>query len=140
MKIVIDTSIIISALRSSRGASHRILLSIGVDPRLTTFVSVPLILEYEDVAKRQSRQLGLPRLEIETVIDYLCSVSQHQRVFYLWRPFLKDPRDDFILELAVAAACRCIVTHNVRDFKGCELFGVAAMTPQQLLGYLEGTS
>lgn len=138
MKVVVDTNVFISALRSKRGASHRLLLLIGVDPRLTTCVSVPLILEYQDVARRQARDLGLTYADIDAVIDYICSVSEHHPVFYLWRPVLKDPNNDFILELAVAAQCRYIITHNIRDFRGSERFDVAVITPQQLLAKLEG--
>jgi hypothetical protein len=59
-----------------------------------------------------------------------------QEIFYLWRPFLADPSDDMILELAFAADCQYIVTHNVRHFAGCERFGVEAITPGDFLALL----
>ncbi len=64
---------------------------------------MPLVLAYEAVAKRHARELGLTFGDIETVLDYICSVASHRRIFYLWRPVLKDPGDDMVLELAVEA-------------------------------------
>ena len=96
-------------------------------------LSVPLVLEYESAAKRLSRVIGLTHSDIDDVIDYLCSVAKHQNIFYLWRPFLRDPMDDMVLELAVASRSDFIVTHNLRDFTGIEEFGIQAITPQQFL-------
>jgi len=56
-----------------------------------------------------------------------------QEIFFLWRPFLRDPRDDMVLELAVAAGCEAVVRHNRKDFRGIEQFGLKALTPQELL-------
>jgi len=56
-----------------------------------------------------------------------------QEIFFLWRPFLRDPRDDMVLELAVAAGCEAVATHNRKDFRGIEQFGLKALTPQELL-------
>ena len=91
-------------------------------------VSVPLVLEYEETAERKSRLLGLSHSDIDDIIDYICLVSDRREIFYLWRPFLKDPENDMILELAVEASCDFIVTHNLEDFSGVERFGVRAIT------------
>lgn len=131
-KIVIDTNALISALRSRNGASFLLLRLIGRD-RYVPFVSVPLVLEYESTAKKQSRSLGLLHSDIDDVLDYLCKVSEHRKIFFLWRPFLKDPKDDMVLELAVEGDVDYIVTHNLRDFIGVEQFGVKAITPQEFL-------
>jgi hypothetical protein len=64
-------------------------------------------------------------------LRYLASKAWLQEVYFLWRPFLSDPDDDMIVELAFAANCAYIVTHNVRDFQGCEVFGVDAITPSE---------
>jgi predicted nucleic acid-binding protein len=101
--------------------------------KFSLFLSVPLVIEYESVAKRMSRNLGLTHSDIEDIIDYLCTVGQHRQVHFLWRPGLKDPGDDFILELAVESECDYIVTHNVKDFKNINKFKVKAITPQTLL-------
>ena len=130
--IVIDTCVFISALRSRNGASY-ILLSLIDDPRFEFYLSVPLVLEYEAVAKRMSRSIGLTHQDIGDVIDYMCTIGKHRKIHFLWRPNLKDPGDDFVLELAVESGCEYIVTHNIRDFSGSEKFGVEVITPQELL-------
>ena len=132
LKIVIDTNVFISALRSSHGASYRLLRLVGKD-RFTTYVSVPLVLEFESTAKRQSRSIGLLHSDIDDILDYLCMVSEHRRIFFLWRPFLKDPKDDMVLELAVVAEVEYIVTHNLEDFHEVEHFGIKAITPKEFL-------
>ena len=60
-------------------------------------------------------------------------MANQREVFYLWRPFLKDARDDMVLELAVGAECNFIVTYNKRDFRGVERFGIAVVTPKEFL-------
>ena len=67
------------------------------------------------------------------MIDYICSVARRQSIFFLWRPLLKDPKDDMVAEVAAAAGCDAIVTYNVRDFVGVEKFGVRILTPADLL-------
>jgi putative PIN family toxin of toxin-antitoxin system len=132
VRVVVDTSVVISALRSRRGASFRLMRLVGRD-RFRTVVSVPLVLEYESAAKRVSRSAGLRHSDIDDVLDYLCKVSEHRQIFYLWRPHLRDPSDDMVLELAVEAEADAIVTHNVRDFSGAEEFGIRVLRPQDLL-------
>jgi putative PIN family toxin of toxin-antitoxin system len=131
-RIVIDTNVLIAALRSKRGASHKLLMLLG-DEVFTTHVSVPLILEYEGVAKRQLGDISLTEQDIDDIIDYICAIAGKHRLFFLWRPYLKDPEDDMVLELAVTANCDFIVTYNIKDFKGAEEFGVEVITPQEFL-------
>ena len=64
-------------------------------------------------------------------------MSQLQEIFFLWRPALSDPNDDLILELAVAAGCEYIITHNRRDFRGLEKWGIAAVPPSDFLKLIE---
>ena len=71
--------------------------------------------------------------DIDSVIDYICKVAHHHEVYYLWRPFLKDPADDMVLELAVTAGCDCIVSYNKRDFEGIEEFGIEVLTAREFL-------
>ena len=131
-QIVVDTSVFISALRSKRGPAFKLISLVGSD-LFEINVSVPLILEYEHVAKRQGVRTGLSDGEIEDIIDYLCTVGNRREVFFLWRPFLKDPHDDLVLELAVEAGSAIIVTFNVRDFVGADQFGVRTLTPHAFL-------
>jgi predicted nucleic acid-binding protein len=94
---------------------------------------VPLVLEYEAVAKRLSRSLGLTHTDIENAIDYLCAVAQLQDVFYLWRPTLRDPGDEMVLELAVSAGCDAIVTYNAADYTEARRFGIDVLSPVAFL-------
>lgn len=77
--------------------------------------------------------------DIRDLIDYICDVAVWQEIFFLWRPHLRDPNDDLILELAVAAGCDAVVTHNTRDFTGAEQFGVQVLTPGAFLHSLRRT-
>jgi putative PIN family toxin of toxin-antitoxin system len=132
IRVVIDTNVFVSALRSRKGASFKILNLIGSDVfRLS--ILVPLLLEYESSAKRISELTGLTHSDIDDILDYICKVAEHRDIYYLWRPFLKDPKDDMILELAVESESDLIVTHNVRDFVGIEQFGLGAVTPGKFL-------
>lgn len=137
LRIVLDTNILVSALRSNLGASHRLLLLLG-DKRFQIYISVALVLEYETAVKRSSSGIKLTEKEKNDVLDYLCSVGLHQKVHYLWRPYLKDSGDDMVLELAVASGAAGIVTFNKRDFKGIEMFGLKVYTPQEFLRTLGG--
>jgi len=131
-RIVIDTNVLVSALRSRNGSSFR-LISIIDDERLKVAISVPLVLEYEDAIKRNKSGIKLTKGEVEAVLDYICLVAERRKIFYLWRPYLRDPKDDMVLELAVESESEFIVTFNKRDFKGVEMFGMEAVTPKELL-------
>lgn len=103
-------------------------------------MSVPLALEYEAVLVRHATELRLKRDDAEGLVDYLCQVAHRQEIHFLWRPALTDPRDEFVLELAVAARCDAIVTHNVRDFEGVSSFRPRVLTPAEFLSQLEERS
>ncbi len=130
-RVVLDTNVVVAGLRSRRGASFRLLSQLGRG-RFEVAVSVPLVLEYEEVLLGE-RPLGLAAEDVQVVLDYLCSVARHQEIFYLWRPILPDPQDDLVLEVAVAAACSVIITHNRRDFAGADRFGIRVLTPAAFL-------
>jgi predicted nucleic acid-binding protein len=130
--IVLDTNILVAAIRSRRGASFRLLEQVG-QGRFEVVLSVALVFEYEEVLDRHRVAAGLEKSDIRDLLDYLCVVGRHQEIFYLWRPFLPDPDDDHILELAVAAGCDGIVTFNVRDFAGADRFGLWIETPRVFL-------
>lgn len=131
-KIVIDTNVIVSALKSRNGFSFK-LLSMIDDERFKVAISVPVILEYEDVIKRNRTNIKLRKTEIDTVLDYICLVAEEREIFYLWRPFLDDPRDDMFLELAVESESNYIITFNKRDFKEIERFNIKVLTPKEFL-------
>ena len=131
-RIVIDTNVLIAALRSRRGASYKLLMLLD-SGKFEMNVSVPLVLEYEDAAKRLVGEIPLTEQDVDYILDYICKIARHRRVFFLWRPFLGDPKDDMVLELAVAANCEFIVTYNRRDFQGAERFGLQVITPKEFL-------
>ncbi len=133
--MVLDTNVLVSALRSKRGASFRVLSLVGTG-RFEICLSVPLLFEYDDVVRRHLDQTNLTLAQADHVLDYLCSVGIKQEIFYLWRPTLRDPKDDLVLELAVAAQCRDVITFNLKDFAGSDRFGVRARRPHELLAEL----
>ena len=103
-KVVLDTNVLVSALRSKQGASHRLLMLLD-SGRYVPVVSVPLVLEYESAAKKLVGPTRLSGRDVEAVIDYLCAQAQCAEIYYLWRPFLKDAKDDMVLDAAVASDC-----------------------------------
>ena len=132
IRAVLDTNIVYSGLRSRNGASFKVLESL-LRTKFQPCVSVPLILEYQQILVGKQSDLALEVSEIESVLDYLCLVGHKQKVFYLWRPILRDPKDDMVLELAVAAECEYIVTYNAKDFRSAERFGVSIVSPSNFL-------
>ena len=134
--IILDTNVLIAGLRSRRGASFA-LLGLLAEGAFEISVSVPLVLEYEAVARRQARELGLTHADVDAVIDFVCRQAHHRKIFYLWRPFLRDPNDDMVLEVAVEAQCTYIVTCNTRDFAGVEQFELRTLTPGEFLTLLQ---
>ena len=129
-KVVLDTNVLVAALRSRQGSSFRLLSLLGRG-HFETVISVPLFFEYEDVLARE--EIGIAPSSVKDVLDYFCQVSHKQDIHFLWRPFLKDPKDDFVLELAVASRCDAIVTYNIRDFRGSEKLGVRVLRPAEFL-------
>jgi putative PIN family toxin of toxin-antitoxin system len=138
MKVVFDTSVLVAAARSNRGASYALLARLP-DAGFQTVISVALFAEYRAVLLRPENLLQRTPVQAEGFLDFLISRSDLKEVFYRWRPALPDADDDLILELAVAAGCRYIVTHNVRDFRGMEQWGIAAVTPGDFLKLIKTT-
>ena len=132
MLVVLDSSVLVAALRSRQGASFRLLELLRDEP-FEIAVSVPLALEYEAVLVRHAAELSLSREAAVGVVDFLCGVAHRQDIHFLWRPSLPDPQDEFVLELAVAANCAAIITHNVRDFVGAKKFKLQVLTPAAFL-------
>ena len=132
IETIVDTNVLYAGLYSARGASHQILRAIECD-RIKIALSTALLFEYEEILRRNQSELLLSDREIEAILDDLCQRSHHQTIYFLWRPQLSDPKDDHILELAVASGIDTIVTHNIKDFRSAEEFGVRAITPGQFL-------
>ena len=131
--VVIDTNVLLAGMRSRLGASFR-LLSLVDSGRFDISISASLLLEYEDVLMRNVPLLSENEVnDVLDVLDYLCEIANRQTIFFLWRPVLRDPNDDLVLEVAVAGGCDCIVTFNGRDFAGAERFGLRVMKPREFL-------
>lgn len=130
--IVLDTNVLVSALRSKKGASHFLLRMID-DERIQLNLSTPLVKEYEDVLSRTVHNLDSQ--DVSDILDYLVSIAQGHKIYYLWRPILKDIKDDMVLELAVKAQS-VIITYNKGDFKGAEKFDIKLLDPKEFLTLL----
>jgi putative PIN family toxin of toxin-antitoxin system len=133
MRVVLDTSVLVAAMRSTRGASYALVHAIPT-PTFQPCLSLALYQEWQDVLTRpENLAPGSTPDDARRFLRYLAGQSHLQEIYFHWRPFLSDPDDDFVLELAFAAGCRYLVTHNVKDFRGSEQLGVAAVTPREFL-------
>jgi putative PIN family toxin of toxin-antitoxin system len=135
MKLVVDTNVLVSALRSRRGAAYRLLRTIR-RRGIPLAISVALVLEYEDALSRPGMIPDIPQPALLRFIDALVALAEHQAVYFMWRPYLPDPKDDMVLEVAVAAAATHLVTYNGHDFRGAERFGLMVVTPIEMLRQL----
>lgn len=132
MRVVLDTSVLVAAARSRRGASNALLELLPCE-EFSPAVSVSAFIECRDALLRPGNLLHRTADQAEAFLDFLLSASHLQKIHFLWRPALPDPDDDLFLELAVAARCGYIITHNIRDFRGAEKWGVSAVTPADFL-------
>jgi putative PIN family toxin of toxin-antitoxin system len=137
MNYVLDTNVLVAGLRSPRGASAEVLRRV-LRQEIAVVCSVPLFLEYEAVLTRpnQLSAAGLSSSEIGNFLNVLAGFVQTVEIRFLWRPQLRDPNDDMVLELAVNAqrlgSPVAILTFNHKDFLPQTLtFGVRVLTPRQ---------
>ncbi len=140
MKIVIDTDVFLSALFSKKGASHILVRWIREQYVIKSIqhnvVSNTQVTEFSDVFTRAQNlsRANLSQKEAEIFIDAICLISFHQKIHYLWRPFLRDINDDMVLEVAFNSNAEYIITHNIKDFKGVEdKFNIQILTPKLFL-------
>jgi len=137
IQIVIDTNVLVAAARSKAGASFELLrLFATCDTRWQWNISTALLLEYEAVLKREQHRQGRTMAVVDTFLDDLAAQANRHSIFYLIRPFLTDPDDELILELALASASRYTVTHNRGDFQDAGRFGLSVLTPGEFLRVL----
>ncbi len=133
MRVVFDTNVLVAAARSKRGASYQ-LVSLLFTGKFKIAVSLPLYMEYLDVLMRPAvKPSGVTDADILDFVDEILQKAQTQNIYFLWRPWLKDKKDDMILELAIASQADYIVTFNLKDFRNIELFGIEAITPKDFL-------
>jgi putative PIN family toxin of toxin-antitoxin system len=131
-QVVLDTNVLVAALRSKLGASHHLLKLLG-DAHWRPNVTVAVVLEYESVLKRDCREFGLTEDDVDDVVDAICSHAGLHRLYFLWRPVASDPDDDLMLEAAIASHSDFIITFNQRDFPDSTKFGIRCLTPREFL-------
>jgi len=139
MLAVLDTNVIVAALRSRDGASFQILKAI-IDGKADFALSIPLFLEYEAVLKRPATlsASALSIKDMDTILNMLCAQGKPKKLHYLWRPQLTDEQDEMVLELAINAAADAIVTFNCNDFlPAANKFSMPIITPSKYYHWLK---
>ena len=140
MRVVLDTDVIVAALRSPTGASAAVLRSIR-QGRGTLLLSAALLIEYEATCQLAEHRLasGLTAGEVEAFLDGLAFLAEPVEVHYRWRPQLQDPGDEMVLEAAVNGRAHALVTFNRRDYGEVpETFGVEVLSPAEVLRRIRG--
>lgn len=138
MKVAIDTDIIVAARRSRSGASNALLRTLRAG-QLEAVASVPMMLEYEAVLMRpeQRQATGMSVQDVEVFLDALAALLIPVTPYFLWRPRLRDPDDEMVLDAAVSGGVEAIVTFNVQDFlPGASQFNLQILTPGEALRQL----
>jgi putative PIN family toxin of toxin-antitoxin system len=133
VRIVLDTDAIVAAMRSPTGASAAILRK-ARRGKIALLLSVPLAMEYEAVCVRPEHQLaaGLSEQEVRIFVDAVIAIAEPVKIHYLWRPQLRDPSDEMVLETAVNGQANLLITFNVRDYGTAPArFGIEVMTPRE---------
>lgn len=131
MRCVLDTNIIVAAMRSPAGASA-FLLRAARSGRITMLANVALALEYEAVCRRAEHILasGLSLAEVDIFLTAVVAMVEPVESHFLWRPQLRDPSDEIVLEAAANGRAAAIVTFNRRDFGVApKPFGIDVLTP-----------
>lgn len=131
VQIVLDTNVLVAALRSRLGVASKLLTMLN-DPRWQVNISTTLILEYEDVLKRPG-MVPISPAAVDILLDGLCSIANQQEIFFLWRPTSTDPNDDFLLELAFCSQADFIITYNASDLRVAAELGIKVVTPREFL-------
>jgi putative PIN family toxin of toxin-antitoxin system len=131
-RVILDTNVILAAMRSQTGASHRLLLNIG-HSRWQSVVTPALMYEYEEVARRPGSAPRLSPQDITDILDLIYQQSHRQLVWFSWRPLSSDPGDDAILEAAIAGGCDFVVSFNERHLRIAREFGIEVLKPAELL-------
>lgn len=138
MRLVLDTNVLVTALCNGAGASH-LLVRLALADKITFMASPPLWLEYEAVLKRPEIRMrhGISLENLDIVLDTLAAHVKPVHLSYLWRPQLRDPNDEMVLETALNAAADVLVTFNTKDFVDAAVrFSLKLATPAECIKYL----
>lgn len=140
-RITLDTNVLVAGLRSRRGASHAVLRH-WLNGRFLACASVPLWIEYEATLERDeiAAAHGLTAGEIDSLLDAWAGHVEPVELHYTWRPQLRDPKDEMVLQTALNGRCEALVTFNEADFaKAARKLGMPVWNPRDLLRRLETT-
>ena len=135
-RVVLDTSVIVAGLRTRHGAANRVLRLVA-DGRLVLLATPPLFLEYEDVLGRPEHRLvhGLTPEAIEEFLAELAALVEPVGIHFQWRPQVRDPSDEMVLEAAINGRADALVTYNIKHFAvPGERFGIPILRPVDVLG------
>lgn len=135
MRLVLDTDVVAAAMRSPTGASAAILMA-ALEQRVTLLANVPLVIEYEAVCSlaehREAARLN--KDEVRQFLDAVVAMMEPVETHFLWRPRLRDPADEMVLEAAVNGNATAIVTFNIRDYGNvAHDFGLEVLRPRDVL-------
>ncbi len=130
-----DTDAVVAAMRSPTGASAAIVRAVR-QKQATLLLSVPLAMEYEAVCRRPEHRIeaGLSERQVEIFLDAIIAMAEPVPTHFLWRPQLRDPNDEMVLEAAVNGSAEALVTFNVRDYgTAASQFGVEVLLPREAI-------
>jgi putative PIN family toxin of toxin-antitoxin system len=127
---VLDTSVLVAGLRSNQGSSRQLLIA-ALRRRYSLLISVPLMVEYQAVLVRPEHleAARVSAADVGEILSAVASVAEPIRLAYLWRPMLRDPDDEMVLETAVNGGADYLCTLNIRDFAPASRFGIAVVNP-----------
>ncbi|MEK7406467.1 MAG: putative toxin-antitoxin system toxin component, PIN family [Acidobacteriota bacterium] len=140
MRVVLDTDVVVAALRSPTGASAAILRAVR-QGQATLLMSVPLAMEYEAVCRKAEHRLaaGLSDREVEVFVAALIALAEPVKIHFLWRPQLRDPNDEMVLEAAVNGRADALVSFNIGDFGTAPArFGLEILLPREAIARIRG--
>ena len=134
-RVVLDTSVLVAGLRTRSGAGNAVLRLVA-NRRLVPLASPPLFLEYEDVLQRPEHRLvhGLSLQAIDELLSEFAALVEPVEVHFLWRPQLRDSKDEMVLEAAINGRADALITYDVDDFESAaERFAIPILRPAELL-------
>jgi putative PIN family toxin of toxin-antitoxin system len=134
-RVVLDTSVIVAALRTQRGAANELLRWVA-SRRLVVLATPPLFLEYEDALKRPEQRLvhGFTLGAVDEFMAELAALIEPVEVHFQWRPQVHDPSDEMVLEAAINGRADTLVTYNLRHFAlAGDRFKIAVLRPADVL-------
>jgi putative PIN family toxin of toxin-antitoxin system len=133
VRIVLDTTVLVASAHSRNGASYQLVSKLP-SRKYEIALTVPLYTEWQAVLTRPEHlPAGTTPTLVLGYLRYLASIAHLQDVHFLWRPFLRDPDDDMVLECAVSSGSQYIVTHNIKDFRAAQSLNVEAIKPGDFL-------